>query len=80
MCHLIRGSALELMLTKVLYTSACCQIIAMSATMSGLDTLRSWLGARLFVTNYRPVSLEEHIVINGKVSSYQLLFCIEYLN
>lgn len=73
MFYWIRGSALELMLTKILYTSAQCQIIAMSATMSGLDTLRSWLGARLFVTNHRPVPLEEHVVIDGKVGSWIFL-------
>lgn len=58
---------MELMLTKVLHSSTACQIIAMSATVSGLETLRCWLKARLFVTNYRPIPLSEHIVANGEV-------------
>ncbi|GMH42021.1 hypothetical protein BSKO_09940 [Bryopsis sp. KO-2023] len=62
-----RGSALELMLTKILYSVTNCQIVAMSATMSGLETMRSWLKARLFVTNYRPVPLDQHVVRDGKI-------------
>lgn len=47
---------LEMLLTKVL-SSSCSgsiQIIAMSATMSGLDALGRWLNdAQIFMTNYR---------------------------
>lgn len=39
----------------------------MSATMSGLDALSSWLDALLFMTNYRPVPLTEHAVFKGMV-------------
>ena len=63
-----RGLALELLLTKLRFgapTSA--QIIGMSATMGGLDALAAWLGARLFMTNWRPVPLREHVVIEGTV-------------
>ncbi len=30
-----------------------CQLVCMSATMAGLDAMCSWLGARLFMTNFR---------------------------
>jgi hypothetical protein len=39
----------------------------MSATMSGLDSLCAWLGARLFLTNFRPVALTEFAVFKGTV-------------
>ena len=44
-----------------------CQIIAMSATVAhdSLERLAGWLDARLFVTNYRPVPLDEHVVADG---------------
>jgi len=44
-----------------------CQIIAMSATVAhdSLERLAGWLDARLFVTNYRPVPLAEHVVADG---------------
>lgn len=32
-----------------------CQLVCMSATMAGLDAMCSWLGARLFMTNFRCV-------------------------
>lgn len=46
------------------------QIIAMSATVShdSLERLADWLDARLFVTNYRPVPLSEHVVTGNHIS------------
>lgn len=35
--------------------------------MGGLEALRSWLRAELFLTNFRPVPLTEHVVVRGKV-------------
>eukprot|EP00873_Tetraselmis_striata_P036620 jgi/Tetstr1/456884/TSEL_043555.t1 len=67
-----RGVVLELAVTKILFAERCarermCQIIAMSATMRGLQALSDWLNARLFITNYRPVPLTEHAVFEGVV-------------
>ncbi|GAX85126.1 hypothetical protein CEUSTIGMA_g12546.t1 [Chlamydomonas eustigma] len=45
------------------------QLVCMSATMGGLETMCAWLDARLFMTNYRPVLLTEHAVFQGKVYS-----------
>ena len=78
-----RGAGLEMSLAKLLYSQqapsapGCSaggrpphggpQIIGMSATMGGLESLRGWLGARLFLTNFRPVPLTEHAVFAGRV-------------
>lgn len=35
--------------------------------MGGLEHLRAWLRAELFLTNFRPVPLSEHAVFRGKV-------------
>lgn len=35
--------------------------------MGGLQNLADWLGARLFITNYRPVPLTEHVVFGDAV-------------
>jgi hypothetical protein len=45
------------------------QIIAMSATVShdSLERLAGWLNAQLFITNFRPVPLSEHVVVGGHV-------------
>lgn len=64
-----RGAALEMLLTKLIASrgKSNIQIVAMSATMSGLDSLSSWLNAHLFLTNFRPVPLTEHAVFEGRV-------------
>ena len=42
------------------------QIVAMSATVRTVaGAARGWLDARLFITNYRPVELKEHVVNHG---------------
>lgn len=64
-----RGAVLEQLLAKVMGCEAAgaIQVICMSATMSGLDNLCTWLAARLFLTNFRPVPLAEHAVFKGAV-------------
>ena len=37
------------------------------AAVGGLEHLRAWLRAELFLTNFRPVPLSEHAVFRGKV-------------
>ena len=44
------------------------QIVCMSATMGGLDTMCKWLNARLFMTNFRPVKLQVTIRLNKRDS------------
>jgi hypothetical protein len=58
-----------MLLSKLVACKSSCnvQIVAMSATMTGLDSLSAWLGAHLFLTNFRPVPLTEHAVFGGVV-------------
>lgn len=68
-CLRCRGAALEMLLSKLVACRGRCsvQVVAMSATMSGLDSLSAWLGGHLFLTNFRPVPLSEHAVFGGTV-------------
>ncbi|KAH8741450.1 mus308/POLQ like SFII DNA helicase [Cryptosporidium ryanae] len=69
-----RGYILEVMLTKVRLLSKLfaesngnsIQIIGMSATLPNLVDIGNWLDAVVYQSNYRPVPLREHIVLDGK--------------
>lgn len=40
---------------------------SLRSTVGGLQTLSEWLQARMFLTNFRPVPLTEHVVFQGTV-------------
>ncbi|XP_037904628.1 DNA polymerase theta [Hermetia illucens] len=73
--HLIsdpgRGYILELLLAKVTYmcrkNSLKIQVVAMSATLSNIILLQKWLQAEFYVTNFRPVELQEMIKVGTKI-------------
>ena len=68
-----RGYQLELMLTKVRYSTAAVdencssgngiQIVGMSATLSNAKDLAQWLKAQLYQTNFRPVELQRRVKV-----------------
>ncbi|TVY83423.1 DNA polymerase theta [Lachnellula suecica] len=63
-----RGYILELMATKLLSLEQNVQIIAMSATLNNADLLAKWLGgAKFYISRYRPVPVEEHLVFDNAV-------------
>ncbi|XP_030556308.1 DNA polymerase theta [Drosophila novamexicana] len=80
--HLIsdpgRGYILELLLAKILYMSRRqalqIQVITMSATLANVELLQRWLSAELYVTDYRPVALQEMIKVGTKIYDNQLRF------
>lgn len=80
--HLIsdagRGYILELLLAKILYMSRKnalqIQVITMSATLANVQLLQHWLGAELYITNFRPVALQEMIKVGTKIYDNQLRF------
>ncbi|XP_045766049.1 DNA polymerase theta isoform X2 [Maniola jurtina] len=66
-----RGYILELLLTKVKYVSSKLdnmkiQIIGMSATLPNLEVLADWLEAELFITEFRPIPLDEYCLVGNK--------------
>ncbi|XP_061390041.1 DNA polymerase theta [Musca vetustissima] len=73
--HLIsdpgRGYILELLLAKILYMSQKyalqIQVITMSATLANVQLLQKWLNAELFITDFRPVALNEMIKVGNKI-------------
>ncbi|KAH8232595.1 hypothetical protein KR032_010136 [Drosophila birchii] len=80
--HLIsdkgRGYILELLLAKILYMSRRnalqIQVITMSATLANVELLQRWLDAELYITEYRPVALQEMIKVGTKIFDQQLKF------
>ena len=68
-----RGFLLELLITKILYASSSdnsvsdqrnhIQLIGMSATLPNVQVLSRWIGGELFITQYRPVVLEEMVFV-----------------
>ncbi|XP_067619568.1 DNA polymerase theta isoform X2 [Eurosta solidaginis] len=73
--HLIsdpgRGYILELLIAKLLYMSRKygfqLQVVAMSATLANVELLKHWLDAELYITNFRPVALQEMIKIGNQI-------------
>ncbi|CAH0605555.1 unnamed protein product [Chrysodeixis includens] len=66
-----RGYILELLLTKIKYVSSNSndvqiQIVGMSATLPNLEMLANWLDAELFVTQFRPIPLDEFCLVGSK--------------
>ncbi|KAL5273492.1 POLQ family protein [Megaselia abdita] len=66
-----RGYILELLLAKALYMSERygfqIQVVTMSATLANVQLLTKWLNAELYVTEFRPVQLQEMIKIGDKI-------------
>ena len=71
-----RGFLLELLITKILYASLSgsnslskqknhTQLIGMSATLPNVHMLSRWISGELFITQYRPVALEEVVFVGG---------------
>ena len=66
--HLIhdfsRGPTMEINLTRFLYSNKKVQIIALSATIGNSNELAKWLRAKLIVSTWRPVTLEQSTLAN----------------
>lgn len=63
-----RGYLLELMATKLLsLDDHAVQIIGMSATLTNIKLLATWLRGHFYETQYRPIPIEEHLVYDSRI-------------
>lgn len=63
-----RGYLLELMATKLLsLDDHAVQIVGMSATLTNIKLLATWLHGHFYETNYRPIPIQEHLVYDGSI-------------
>lgn len=63
-----RGYLLELLAAKLLaLDDHAVQIIGMSATLTNIRLLATWLQGHFYETHYRPVPIEEHLVCDGRI-------------
>ena len=62
-----RGYLIELMITKLLCLQKGLQLVGMSATLSNPQLIADWLGAKFYVSKYRPVPVQEHLVYENSI-------------
>ncbi|KAM0600120.1 hypothetical protein ACHAPN_000585 [Verticillium nonalfalfae] len=62
-----RGYLMELMATKLISLPQSMQVVGMSATLSNIRLLSTWLDGHSYETKYRPVPVEEHLVYESHV-------------
>lgn len=62
-----RGPTLEMTITKLRRCNPNLQVIGLSATVANARELASWLKAEMVNSDWRPISLREGIICNGKL-------------
>ncbi len=62
-----RGPTLEMTITKLRHCNPDLQIIGLSATVANSRELAAWLNADMVNSDWRPISLREGIICNGKL-------------
>ncbi|MCJ1463646.1 hypothetical protein MMC07_002254 [Pseudocyphellaria aurata] len=62
-----RGYLMELMATKLLCLQRNVQIIGMSATLSNTQLLAKWLDANYYISQYKPVPIEEYLAYDHSI-------------
>ncbi len=62
-----RGPIVETLASKVLYRARDPQLVALSATISNAKEIAEWLGAKLIVSDWRPVPLSEGVYKDGAI-------------
>lgn len=62
-----RGPTLEIVLARLLQVNPDIQILALSATINNVDEIAGWLNAKYIVTEWRPVSLKEGVLLHDEI-------------
>lgn len=60
-----RGPTIEMLLTKLKWLNV--QLIGMSATLPNVAEIADWLGASLYISNFRPTQLTERIAVGNVI-------------
>ena len=63
-----RGPTLEATLTRLMAIAPKIRVLALSATVSNVEEIADWLGAKSVATEWRPVPLREGVYCGGEVS------------
>ncbi len=62
-----RGPTLEVVLARLLQVNPDMQILALSATINNVDEIASWLKASYIITEWRPVTLKEGVILHDEI-------------
>src|SRR3989304_2180083 len=62
-----RGPTLEVVLARLMQINPEIQILALSATINNVDEIASWLKASYVITEWRPVSLKEGVLLHDEI-------------
>ncbi|MGV8174155.1 MAG: ATP-dependent DNA helicase [Methanothrix sp.] len=62
-----RGPTLEMTITKLRHSNPDLQVIGLSATVANADEIASWLQADMVRSDWRPISLREGVICDGKM-------------
>ncbi len=62
-----RGPTLEVVLARLLQVNPHLQVLALSATIGNVDEIAGWINAKYIVTEWRPVTLREGVVLNDEI-------------
>ena len=62
-----RGACLEACLAKIMHCGPKVRIVGMSATLANIQTIASFLNAKLYTSDFRPVTLREYFKLGQTV-------------
>ncbi len=62
-----RGPTLEVVLARLMQINPETQILALSATINNVDEIAGWLKANYVVTDWRPVTLKEGVLLHDEI-------------
>jgi helicase len=62
-----RGPTLEVVLARLMQVNPETQILALSATINNVEEIAGWLKANYVVTEWRPVSLKEGVLLHDEI-------------
>jgi helicase len=62
-----RGPTLEVVLARLMQVNPSMQVLALSATMGNVDEIAAWLKAQFVITEWRPVTLKEGVLLHDEI-------------